>query len=126
MKIGDTLPVTVNAGKVKLTGTVSEIVPSVNPQSRSFVVKVTIPNNTNIYSGTFGQVRIPVGMTKVVAIPNADIQQSGQLKLVYVQTTQALNRVYITTGKSINKELIDVLSGLNAGDHIVSPGVVDE
>lgn len=119
--LNDTLTVSIDSTHMKVNGIVSEIVPSVDPSSRSFVIKVTLPNTPGIYTGMFGQVWIPVGKEATTVIPKNYIQQNGQLAMVYVQDTQGVSRVAVTTGKTLPDNMVEILSGLNPGDDIVEP-----
>jgi len=57
--IGTELAVHIDSLGRDLVGTVEEIVPSADPGSRSFLVKVTLPENESMYPGMFGRLRIP-------------------------------------------------------------------
>jgi RND family efflux transporter MFP subunit len=110
-------------GTQRFNAMVSEIAPTVDPNTRSFSIKLNVPNAKNNYSGTYATVLVPVGETSVIAIPSMDIEHNGQLEMVYVQTQQGLSRVMITTGRTLDHGFIEVLSGLNVGDELVKPEV---
>lgn len=119
--LNEKLPIVIN--QKRLTGIVKEIVPKVDPTSRSFMIKITLPADVDAYAGMFAQAWLPTGTHKVIAISQSDIEQTGQLQLVYVQTKAGITRVMVTTGKTLGNHLIEILSGLNPGDHVIVPGV---
>ncbi len=105
--------------------TVDEIVPSADPGSRSFVVKVTLPNRPNLYPGMFGRLLIRTDRRETLYIPQQAIAQFGQLKFVQLVTDQGVVRRYIRTGHEA-KDRVEVLSGLQTGEKIVAGGKRDE
>jgi RND family efflux transporter MFP subunit len=99
--------------------TVDEIVPSADPGSRSFVVKVNLPTQPNLYPGMFGRLLIRTGRRETLYIPQQAIAQFGQLEFVQLVTDQGVVRRYIRTGRAI-KDQVEVLSGLQPGEQIVA------
>ena len=93
---GQELEVQVPALGGGLKGRVEEIVPSADPQTRTFLVKVVINDAPGIYSGMFGRLLIPVGQSRVVLAPEQAITRVGQLELVTVLEKSGPRRVYVT------------------------------
>ena len=127
IKLGDHLPVSIDTLSSTLKSTVTEIVPAVDPQTRSFIVKVDLPYLPNIYPGMFGRLWVPVKMQTVLVIPRAAIQHRGQLELVkIVSAHQKVESVLITTGRTFSQGKVEVLSGLNPGDRVLLPRAAHE
>jgi RND family efflux transporter MFP subunit len=104
----------------RLTARVSEIVPAVDAASRAYIVKIDLPALANLRSGMFGRASFPMAVRKVVTVPAAAVVESGQLQSVFViEDGFARNRL-ITSGKR-EREAVEVLSGLSAGEKVVSP-----
>ena len=111
-------------GSKELTGSVEEIVPAADPNSRSYIVKVGLPSvsGTQFRSGLYGKARFVSGARQSLAIPKKAITQRGQLTSIFVVDQSGLARLrLIKTGKVLG-ELVEVLSGLNAGEQIVTEG----
>jgi RND family efflux transporter MFP subunit len=124
VRTGLVTPVTIDAlGNVQLSGKVVQIVPAVDPASRSFLVKVELPADACLRSGLFGRVRFPRGEQLALLIPRTALVERGQLQGVYVLEANQIARLrYITLGKS-DGENFEVLSGLQNGDRFVAaPG----
>lgn len=103
-----------------ISGTVTEIAPSADPNSRTFVVKIELPNNPKIKTGMFGRVRFNTGEKEVLAIPVDAVITRGQLTSVFVLDEEnAAHMRLITTGNQY-KDRIEVLSGLDPGERIVT------
>jgi multidrug efflux pump subunit AcrA (membrane-fusion protein) len=107
-------------GGEELSGRVVEIVPSTDPASRSYTVRIELPARPLLRSGLFGRARFTAGERKVMTIPQKAIVQRGQLTGVYVIDSSGIARLrLITIGKAAG-ERIEVLSGLSDGDRVVT------
>lgn len=119
--LGETLEVLIKAVKQSLSGSVSEIVPSADPATRSFLVKVDLPVTKGLYPGMFGRLLIPVGEISVVWIPEDALERVGQLEMVRVKSGEEWHRIYVTTGRFFDNR-VEVLSGLNGGETVALGG----
>ncbi|NCB37269.1 MAG: efflux RND transporter periplasmic adaptor subunit [Erysipelotrichia bacterium] len=103
-------------------GTVREIVPSVDPRTRTFLIKVCIDNSVGLMPGMFGMISVPLKSEKnVIIIPESAIIKTGQLEsVVEVENGRLLRRQIrsIDAGNG-NRE---VVSGLNSGQVILKNG----
>jgi membrane fusion protein, multidrug efflux system len=111
-------------GNTELTGSVEEIVPASDPNSRSYIVKVGVPNlaGVQLRSGVYGKARFISGQRQALAIPKTAISQRGQLTGVFVVDQSGLARLrLIKTGRAFGDN-VEILSGLNGGEQIVMEG----
>ena len=103
-------------------GTVREIVPSVDPRTRTFLVKVCIDKSEGLMPGMFGTIRVPLkSEKKVIIVPESAIIKAGQLEsVVEVEGGRLLRRQIrsIDAGNG-NRE---VISGLKPGQKILKVG----
>ncbi len=118
---GTELAVHVDALETDVTGIVEEIVPSADPGSRSFLVKVTLPENGSMYPGMFGRLRIPSSETERYYVPMAAVRRMGQLQFVMTPSEHGPVRRYVRTGSPGTGNRIEILSGLEPGDRVVVP-----
>jgi len=119
IKLGDQLDVQVSSITNRLTGTVSEIAPVGDPNSRTFPVKLDLPSQPGLRSGQFGRVSVPIGLAQSLFIPSSALVQRGQLDLVFVvQGQKALLRI-VKTGKEMGEQ-VEILAGLEAGEQVVT------
>ncbi len=100
-----------------VTAVVEEIVPYADPDTRTFLVKASLPDTPGIYPGMFGRLRVPVALEPTLLIPKDAVVRVGQLELCYVETDGVWRSVFIKTGRSLN-ERVEVLSGLSGNDTI--------
>jgi len=121
---GDRALVTIEAlGLRDVEARVDEIVPTADPSSRSYVVKVDLPGRELIRSGVYGTARFAMGKKESLLIPEKSIIRRGQLVGVYVvDDSGAAHLRLIRTGKRYGDSL-ETLSGVNAGESIAVEGV---
>jgi len=124
IKQGDKVPVVLDAvGAGPLDGVVAELVPSAEPSSRTFLVKIDLPPAPGIKSGMFGRASFSSGQTDTVAVPAAAVFVRGQLVGVYVVGEGGVAGLrLIATGKRRGDKL-EVLGGLDPGERIVVDGI---
>ena len=111
-------------GNTELIGSVAEIVPASDPNSRSYIVKVSVANigGAQLRSGLYGKARFISGQRQALAIPKTAISQRGQLTGVFVVDQSGLARLrLIKTGRAFGDN-VEILSGLNGGEQIVIEG----
>ena len=124
VRLGGAVPVSLDAyDGPPMTGKVVQIVPAADSASRSFVIKIELPANANLRSGQSGHAEFARGQTKTILIPHTAVLEHGQLQSVYAVDDKNVAALrYITLGKTRAAD-IEVLSGLNTGERIVSdPG----
>lgn len=105
-----------------LEGTVCTIVPSADPQSRSFVVKINLPIDRKVTSGLFARVEIPTGEAEKLLIPRKAVITRGQLTGIYLVDKEERARYRLLRLGRGDADVVEVLSGLKPGDRfIVTP-----
>jgi len=118
---GQSLKARVDALDEVFQAEVEEIVPSADPGSRSFLVKVGLKGSSGLYPGMFGRLLIPIGQTKKIYIPLKAVTQVGQLHFVIVKTERGDVRRYVRLGARADPDRVQVISGLSAGEKILVP-----
>jgi len=120
VRVGQPVRVSLDVlGSTELRGRVLQVVPAADPASRSFLVKVELPDS-NLRSGVFGRVRFSRGERLALLIPQAAIVERGQLRGVYViNSNQIADLRYVTLGTT-DGEQVEVLSGLQGGERLIA------
>ena len=119
-RVGAPVEVALEGVDRKLNARVSEVVPAVDAASRSSIVKIDLPALPQLRSGMFGRAFFPLGGRQVVVIPATALVERGQLQSVFVAEGGTARTRLVTTGQR-TKDAVEVLSGLNAGEKIVTP-----
>ena len=121
LALGDKLPVRIAAVETELEGIVSEIAPAADPNSRTFLVKLDLPNTPGLRAGQFGRVAMPVGETSALRVPASAVVQRGQMEIIFVVAGSKAQLRLVKTGKRIGDE-VELVSGVEAGEKIVIEG----
>jgi multidrug efflux system membrane fusion protein len=97
--------------------TVSEIVPSVDPGSRTFTVKADL-SAPGLRTGLSGHLRLPAGQADVLAVPRAAVIERGGYESLFVVTKQNVARLtMVKTGAALG-DRVEILSGIGPGDRV--------
>lgn len=121
--LGDTVSVSIDAlGQKPMAGQVSEIVPELDPSSRSYILKIDLPAPDFpriLRSGLFGTARFITGTRQASTAPVLSVLERGQLTFVYVMDPSKTARMrLIQTGKHYG-DRVEILSGLSEGDQVI-------
>ena len=122
--VGSRASVLIDAlGTGELEGKVTQIVPSADSASRSFLVKITLAPDSRLRSGLFGRVRFESGTRMALMVPRTAVVERGQLRAVFVVDSGNVAALrYVAAGNPLGQE-VEILSGLQAGERIViAPG----
>lgn len=112
-------------GEEKFTGHVSNIMPTIDAQSRTFGVEVTLPNSdSRVLPGMFGRVTLNLGKADHVVVPDKSVvKQTGSGNhFVYVYTkdgTVSYNKVEL--GQRLGN-MYELISGIEPGSQVVVSG----
>lgn len=119
-RLGDSFRVAIPTLDKEVSGTLTELLPTADPGSRTITAWLTLPQDVALQSGLFARVLISEGpdMTTLM-IPTQAVVTRGQLTGVYVVEDGILNYRLVRTG-TVRADLVEILSGLHAGEEIVA------
>jgi multidrug efflux pump subunit AcrA (membrane-fusion protein) len=121
VKPGQSVRVTVPAFREEpVPGTIRTVVPAADQRTRSFLVKVTLPQDLPVKSGMFARVEIPLGRTAKMLIPSTAVIRQGQLTALFVVKDQDIARFRLIRLGKTSQEGVEVLSGLETGERFVA------
>ena len=121
VKPGDTIRVIIDTLATTVNADVEEIIPYADPQTRTFLVKASLPEIDGLFPGMFAKLLIPVKEHQAVLIPDSAVRRVGQLELLHVKRDTGWRLQYIKTGRLFD-DRIEVLSGLSGGETIALGG----
>jgi RND family efflux transporter MFP subunit len=123
VRVGTKVDVTLDAypGKA-IPATVSEIVPSVDPGSRTFTVKASL-SATDLRTGMFGRVRLPAGRTTAVTLPQSAVVSRGGFEAVFVVSKDNVARLAVVRTGAVSGGRVEILSGIGEGDRVAVTNV---
>ena len=121
--VDEELAAKVHAGDlVKIDGLkarVTNIVPAVDPATRSSLVKIDLPKNSPLRSGAFVRVAFTTGTRSAITVPAGAVQRRGQLTSVQVVDDDGIARMRLVTLGETMGGRVEVLSGVDAGEKLV-------
>ncbi|MEN6374070.1 MAG: efflux RND transporter periplasmic adaptor subunit [Smithella sp.] len=122
VKTGMAVEVTIDTLNRLYTGRVREVIPAVDPLSRTFKIKVKIQENLP-QSGLFARVRIPVSKKEAILVPESVIVRKGQLTGVYTVDNQGVIAYRLIRSGISHAAGTEILSGLSVQDRIIVQGI---
>lgn len=120
VRVGMKIQVNIDsAPSAAATGTVSQIVPAADPASHTFLVKIDLAASKQLRAGMYGTAEIPTGSHRAILAPSSSIVMRGSLPCAYVLDGNGIAQLrYVTLGSS-HGELVEILSGISAGEKLV-------
>jgi len=100
-----------------VTGTVTEISPVADINSRTIRVKYDLPATNDLRTGLFGRVAIPLASVKSLRVPANAVLRRGQLEYVFVLQEGKARLRLVKTGAELGGE-VEIVSGLEPGERI--------
>ena len=109
--------------KQLLSGSVSFVGPTLDPESRTVEVWILLDNAQGLLKPNFfARADVVLGENlAALVVPNSAVLEAGGEKFVFVRDGQKFNRVDVTVGVT-DDEVSEILSGLVPGDEVVTQG----
>lgn len=121
VRTGMPVYVDVDSADGRIEGKVAEVVPAVDPGTRTFLVKIDL-DGESLRTGQFGRAMIPVGKKETILVPAGAVVEKGQLLGVYtVGSGGIISYRLIRIGAGYDGR-VEVLSGLKEGDRVIVTG----
>lgn len=115
----------------RFTGCVAEIARAAEAGAHAFLVKIDLPPDLRVPSGTFAHVYFSGLSRNVLVVPQTALVRRGQLTSVFVVDGDRVRLRLVSAGdvaQGSSASVLEVLSGLDAGDRVVidpPPGLRD-
>jgi membrane fusion protein (multidrug efflux system) len=125
LRNGQPVQFTVDGSPTTYTANIMATEVMMDENTRSLAIRAIVKNaDANLIPGVFAKVKIVLGKNEnAIMIPTIVVQPQGRKKLVYLYKQGKSMPMDITTGvrDSLN---IQVLSGLNVGDTVITTGLL--
>ena len=105
----------------ELHGVITEVVPSIDPMTRTFLVKISI-SGEGLRNGFYGKVSIPAGKKEVLLVSKKAIVEKGQLTGVYIVDANSIVTYRLIRPGRVYGDKVEVLSGLNPNEKMIVEG----
>jgi RND family efflux transporter MFP subunit len=122
LKVGSPVRVLLDAGNGReIPASVTEVVPSVDPATRTFLVRAELPPGT-ARTGQSGRIRFAAGVGSALTVPVRAVTRAGGGDGVFVLAGDNVARLSPVTLGASDGDRVEVLSGLSPGARVaVSP-----
>ncbi|MBU1056433.1 MAG: efflux RND transporter periplasmic adaptor subunit [Proteobacteria bacterium] len=101
-------------------GTISRVVPSGDPVTRSYQVKIAMAETSGLMPGMFGRAVFPIGKSKSPVVPRSAMVERGGLRGVFVvDNSNAAYFRWLRIGREW-PDRVEVSAGLHVGERLVA------
>jgi len=120
---GGAVQITLDVLGSSFAARIAEIVPAVDPASRTFTAKVPL-TQAGLKSGMFGRAAVDLGTTvSSMSVSRKSVVERGALTSVWVVDNGRIARLrLVKVGRAVG-DRVEILSGLSAGERVVTGGV---
>ena len=120
LTLGAPVRVTVDGIAAPLAGRIARIVPSGDPVSRRFAVKIALPQTPGLAPGLFGRAHFAVGDEALLTVPRAALVERGGLTGVLALDAEQRARFRWLRTRREWPDRIEVTAGLAPGERILA------
>jgi len=106
-------------------GSVSLVYPTIDPQSRTFTVEITIPNDDMILRpGMYAKVNVKLGEQEALIVPSSAVlmQEGTANRFVFIEKNGVAKKVLVTLGERFDDQLEIIADVPLEGEKIVIAG----
>ncbi len=100
-------------------GKVAEVVPFANKMSRTFKVKIALPEMTGLKSGMYGRAICKRGEKEGILVNKSAVIRRGQLEQVFTVGKNNIAKLILVKTGNIYDDNIEILSGLEEGTVVI-------
>ncbi|WP_045054509.1 efflux RND transporter periplasmic adaptor subunit [Aliterella atlantica] len=110
--------------RVRLQGTVREIAPLVDPQSREATVRISLPSTSLLRSGMFARAAITTATVPGITVPAKAVlpQTDGSATVFVLGADNTVQARKVEVGEVVSNGNVEIQNGLKAGDRVVVAG----
>jgi RND family efflux transporter MFP subunit len=116
--LGSKFRVEVGGAGAEIESVVSELAPSADVGSRTFLVKLDLPSHELLRAGQFGRAFLPRGERPAIVVPSGALISRGQMDYVFVVSENTARLRIVSTGTK-REGKTEILAGLDGGETIV-------
>ncbi|QGY46671.1 efflux RND transporter periplasmic adaptor subunit [Maribellus comscasis] len=110
---------------MEFSGKIYRIYPTINPQSRSFDVEVSIDNSKNLLRpGMFSRISIDLEETNALVLPAVAVlkMQGSNVRYLFVNENGKAKRIEVELGKRFDDKVEVISNELKVGDKVIVNG----
>jgi RND family efflux transporter MFP subunit len=117
---GDSAQLQFAASDLPVKATIDHIIEDNRPASHQFVVKLSLPDDTNVRPGMFAHIRFHQGQRQALMIPRTAVVYRNGLTGVYVVDAHALLHYRLVRLGEAYGTQVEVSTGIAADERVIS------
>ena len=123
VKPGTAVQVILDTLESSFDAKISEVVPSADPASRTFIAKIALPLK-GLRSGMFGRgaIRLATSVNSLM-VPRKAVVERGAMTSVWVVEKDGITRMRLVKVGRTAADRVEILSGLSTGERLVVKGL---
>ena len=99
VRIGASVAVEIDGLNRTVSGRVGEIVPLIDPATRTLTAKIDLPGLPGLRTGMFGRAVFAAGSREAVVVPQSAVLERGQIRSVHVVEGDTARLRFVTLGE---------------------------
>ncbi|MDR3368458.1 efflux RND transporter periplasmic adaptor subunit [Rhodoferax sp.] len=107
-------------GGTDIVGTIANLVPSADPVTHSHLVKIDLPKDSSLRSGSFVQVAFKLGERDGLRVPDSAVLSRVGITGVFVVDAQGIAKYRMVRTGTANAGQVEILAGLVTGEKVVT------
>ena len=99
VRIGESVAVQIDGLNRTVSGRVGEIVPSVDPATRTLTAKIDLPGLPDLRTGMFGRAAFAAGSREAILVSQTAVLERGQIRSVHVVEGDTARLRFVTSAR---------------------------
>ena len=120
LKLGSAVSIMGEGKSVDIAGKVANLVPSADPTTHSHLVKIDLPKDSGLRSGSFVQVAFALGQRDGMRLPESAVLTRAGITGVFVVDAQGIAKYRMVRTGATSAGQVEILAGLNPGERVVT------
>jgi hypothetical protein len=120
LKLGASVAISGEGQSADIVGTIANLVPSADPVSHSHLVKIDLPKDNALRSGSFVQIAFSLGERDGLRVPDSAVISRVGITGVFVVDAQGIAKYRMVRTGTAHAGQVEILAGLVAGEKVVT------
>lgn len=120
LKLGDSVSLQANGTGTAITGKIARLVPAADPATRTYLVKIDLPQGTQLKSGMYVLVAFPTGQREGVRVPQSAVLDRAGITGVFVVDNQGIAHYRMVRVGDSSDGQVEIQAGLTPGERVVT------
>ncbi|MGO9445601.1 MAG: efflux RND transporter periplasmic adaptor subunit [Thiobacillaceae bacterium] len=118
LRRGDAVNIRIDGKDSAIKGTIAQAISAADPVSHTHLVKVDLPKNSGLESGTFVRVGFSMGEQEDIRIPDRAVVNRVGITGVFVVDANGITHFRMVRVGAVEDGLVDIQAGLSPGERI--------